>query len=298
MPYKATAETTDAETTASVTLRDVPYLRRALVNAVYDMTHMHNWVIDPAADPETVRDYANEVFESLEFNPAPPAPTQFVIGAITTAQAQTVTIQGLRSAAGAFTIHWGDIYQDSYPAGYTGSPVHQYASAGVYRITVSIPPAAVSYFVAIDPKLIIPIGLIGTFVNLTVLQFDSTPYAFVAASETVNLKKLVYLYVRNAAGVGRLQGLSDNPNLSYVRINNAYTAPQVDELLRNLWQQSYYKTTNGGTIHVAGSNAAPTGTYVSQCPPVNGLQYRYQLLNDTCGTFLDPARRWAEVTVN
>lgn len=298
MPYKATADETDAVTTASVTLRNVPYLRRALVNAVYDMTDMRNWIIDPAADPEIVRDYANEVFESLEFNPAAPTPQTFTLGAITTAGAQTVTIQGLRHAGGSFEIDWGDEYGGVYPANWTDPVSHQYLLAGHYQITVSIPPETVTWFVVIDPKVIVPVGTVSRFDSIQVLQFDSTPYAFMAQRETMGKNALAYLYIRNAAGVGRPLGLADMPNLQTVRLNNAYTSSEVNFVLLSLWQQSYIKATTGGTIHLGGSNAAPTGTYVPNCPPVNGLQYRYQLLNDTCGTFLAPARRWTEVTVN
>lgn len=299
MPYKATADQTDAVTTASVTLRDVPYLRRAMVNAVYDMTHRGNWIIPDGVDEATVMDYANEVFESLEFSPQAPQTQEFTIGAITTSAGQTVTIQGLRRASGAaFDVAWGDNFTSSYPAGYTSPVSHQYAAAGVYEIAVKIPPSDVSWLVVIDPKVIIGVGTIRALSNLQVMQFDSTPYVFVAPLEIAANTALSFVYVRNAAGVGRLTGWSNKPALSTLRINNAYTTPEVDALLLQLWNASSVKTSNGGSIHIAGSNAAPSGVFESRCPPINGLQWAYQLLYDTCARFSDPAKRWSEVIRN
>lgn len=296
--FYSTGETTDAEQSASVLFRDVPWLRRAIVAALLQITRSEYWQVTNEAQRALVEDYANEVFESLTFDPAPPPAEYFEIGAVTTAQAQTVTITGLRTTAGAYTISWGDNWTDSYPAGYTGSPSHQYTAAGVYEIIINTPPAAVTWLVLTDAKLIVGVGTIAMLTALQVLQIDGTPYAFVAAGELTNADSLSYLYINNAANVGRFTTLQSKHALSFVRYTNAMTTNQVVSMLYDLYGQSHTKTPAGGTINLAGTNAAAGGTYQSACPPTTGQEYRYQLINGTCGTFMDASKRWATVLVN
>lgn len=296
--YYATGETTDAETTASVTLRDVVWLRRAIVAALYDLTRDENWTLTNPAQAATVADYANEVFESITFDP-PPTPAQmFHLGAVTTAQAQTLVIQSLRSNAGAYTVYWGNGASNTYAAGYTGTLQHTYALAGVYEIAVHAPPASITYLHAQDAKLVIGVGTIGTFTALTVLHIDAMPAAYIAANEIAAKMEVSYLFVRNSPNVGRWDGLEALPILNYLFYQNSMTSNQVQSMLFDLWRQSYLKTSAGGTINVAGTNAVCPGIYQSVCPPTSGLEYRYQLLNDTCGSFIDAAKRWVTVTVN
>lgn len=296
--FYATGELTDAEITASVTCRDTNWLKRALVAAVYELTRAHNWTLTDETQADTVADYANEVFESLTFDPPPTPADRFYLGAVTTAQAQTLTIQSLRSNAGAFTVQWGDGSQTNYAAGYTGTLVHGYGLAGVYEITVHAPPATITWIHAQDPKLIIGVGTIDAFPALQVLHIDGMPAAYIAATEIQAKMSVSYLFVRASANVGRWDGLEALPLLNYLFYQNGMTANQVDSMMFDLWRQSYLKTAAAGTINLAGSNAVCGGTYVSNCPPINGLQYRYQLLNDTCKTFIDAAKRWTTVTVN
>lgn len=296
--YRADSDTNDGEIEAVVRVRDVQWLKKALVASMLTLANQDNWTIPPGVSNELVSDYANEILDSLTFDPPPPEPTSFTIGAVTTAAAQTVRIEGLRSNAGAFSILWGDGSKTDYPSGYTGSPTKQYVQAGVYQITITAPPDSITWLVLLDPKVIVNVGTVRALTTLSVMQFDGTPLVYVARDEINELTNLAFIYVRNSSGVGRFTGLANLPKLSTLRINNNYTSNQVDDVLSQLWNQAALKTSNGGSIHVGGSNSAPNGVFQNRCPPTTGQEYRFQLLYDTCGQFVDPSRRWAEVTVS
>ncbi len=296
--YYSDATTTEAEISASVRLRDVTWLKRAFVAAVASLSISSKWRVHSEAARPTVEDYANEILDSLTFTPDVPAVDYIELAAVTTAALQTVTITGLRSNAGAFTVNFGDNYTASYPAGYTGFVARTYTAAGVYKIRVNAPRASITHLVCTDAKLVIPIGAVASLSGLQVLQIDGMNYAFVAANELSGKYSLSYLYIRNAPNVAHLSALQSLPALSTVRITNGLTAAQVSDVLYMLWGQSNIKTSNGGSVNVGGTNAVCGGTYNSACPPTNGLQYRYQLLLDTCGTFINSSRRWSEVIVN
>lgn len=82
---------------------------------------------------------------------------------------------------------------------------------------------------------------------------------------------------------------------------NALTQAQVDAFLYGMYQASIApRTAANGTINVAGSNAAPSGTYQAcASPPVSastpGREIAYELRNDALGAF---ANHWATVTTS
>ena len=81
--------------------------------------------------------------------------------------------------------------------------------------------------------------------------------------------------------------------------SNALSQATVNAIIYELYQASAApRTASGGTINVAGTNAAPSGTFQAVAsPPVSastpGKEIAYELLNDSLGLF----NNWATVTI-
>lgn len=83
--------------------------------------------------------------------------------------------------------------------------------------------------------------------------------------------------------------------LTTFRFENHLTQAQVDAVLAALYLAFPTRTGTNGTIDLAGGgNAAPSGTApgTAQCPPANGWNTAYELVNDSCGV---SAKHWASV---
>jgi hypothetical protein len=77
--------------------------------------------------------------------------------------------------------------------------------------------------------------------------------------------------------------------------NNSLSQAQVDQILADFWAGFATRTATGGTINVGTNNAAPSGVYQAANPPTTGLEYRYELLNDSQN--INPTKKWATITV-
>ena len=83
--------------------------------------------------------------------------------------------------------------------------------------------------------------------------------------------------------------------LPTVVIEMGLDATDVDNILLGFYDALASKTNTGGTIDLAGNgNAAPSGTYQAQVPPITGKEAAYELLNDSGGI---STKHWATVTV-
>jgi len=75
---------------------------------------------------------------------------------------------------------------------------------------------------------------------------------------------------------------------------------QVDAILNGLYGAFAGKASTGGALNLGGSgatnNAAPSGTFQAPagCPPTDGKEIAYELLNDTCDI---STKHWATVTI-
>jgi hypothetical protein len=78
--------------------------------------------------------------------------------------------------------------------------------------------------------------------------------------------------------------------------NNSLTQAQVDQILDDLYTAFATRVPAGGSINVAGTNAAPSGIFQAQCPPLTGKEFAFELLNDSC--LVNPTKVWATVTTN
>jgi hypothetical protein len=62
---------------------------------------------------------------------------------------------------------------------------------------------------------------------------------------------------------------------------NGMSQALVDEILTDIYTSAANFNTSL-SLNVSGSNAAPSGTYTASCPPTNGKQYQYELVNNSC----------------
>ena len=83
--------------------------------------------------------------------------------------------------------------------------------------------------------------------------------------------------------------------VSFYMQNNSLNQTQVNQILADFWAGFATRTATGGTINVGTNNAAPSGIYQPANPPTTGLEYRYELLNDSQN--INPTKKWATVTV-
>ena len=63
---------------------------------------------------------------------------------------------------------------------------------------------------------------------------------------------------------------------------NALSQAQVDLILQGFWLSKALQTYTTPSLNVGGTNAAPSGTYASTCPPTTGKAYAYELVNGVC----------------
>jgi hypothetical protein len=140
-------------------------------------------------------------------------------------------------------------------------------------------------------------GEIGALTDLTYLSLDSVANVTVGTGEIGALTKLAYLYLYNVAGVTTQRAdFATLLKLISLTYQNSLSGPQVDAILAGLYDGFPTRTGTNGTVSIATTNAAPSGTYqaASECPPTDGKEIAYELLNDTCDV---SAKHWAVVTI-
>jgi hypothetical protein len=59
-------------------------------------------------------------------------------------------------------------------------------------------------------------------------------------------------------------------------------APTVDVIVKDIWAGKANFTFATPQLYIGGTNADPTGVYGAVCPPVDGLEYVYDLVNGNC----------------
>ena len=85
----------------------------------------------------------------------------------------------------------------------------------------------------------------------------------------------------------------------YSTIQMGLDATEVSNVLLGIYDMvsSGARTATGGTLNVAGSNAAPSGVLQAACPPTTGKEAAYELVNDTCNV-IPAGEEYAAVTIN
>jgi hypothetical protein len=112
-----------------------------------------------------------------------------------------------------------------------------------------------------------------------------------------------YCYVLPAASTtwtvaaANLAGWISSSTISF-RDNNL-SQPNVDAFLNGFYQAFASRIASGGTIDAGGSggtaNAAPSGLLQAKCAPVDGKEFAYELVNDSC--LVNPTKKWTTVNI-
>jgi hypothetical protein len=64
--------------------------------------------------------------------------------------------------------------------------------------------------------------------------------------------------------------------------DNGFIQAQVNGVLTGIWGNKANYTYATPALNIGGTNAAPSGTYQSTCPPTTGKEYAYDLVNGIC----------------
>ena len=78
--------------------------------------------------------------------------------------------------------------------------------------------------------------------------------------------------------------------------SNAWSQAESTAVLLGVYAVFGSRTVSGGTLTIAGTNAAPDGTLAAECPPTHGKNAAYELVNDSCG--VNPTHKWTSVTTS
>lgn len=248
--------------------------------------------------------------------------------AVTTDGARTLAIDYLFVTA-ATTVDWGDGSQDVFTGGNPRS--HAYAGAGTYRVRI-LQPLNVTNFTFETPGAGITYSFdsasLGRMKNVTNFRVNlSAARTSVFNSSDFTAWRPTYFMVYNGnANVSGSFNTADiaawstsqiiyaftNPSVSFtitqadfnglVALNtlnlsaNVLTQAQVNAVLLGLYTAAQSKTTNGGTLTIDGTNAAPSGTYGAANPPTTGKAAAYELINDSNGV-IAAGKEWVTITV-
>jgi PKD repeat protein len=227
--------------------------------------------------------------------------------ATTTASPETVTFTRLRSTV-PFRIAWGDGSISSLAANSEATVTHTYAAAGTYRLTLS--------GANIDNLNIRENTISGSITGLRLVALTIVGNTTITGSITG--MALTYLNINgNATITGSITGMaltsliiSGNTTITGsitgmaltsltvvtgaitlpavypvgihdIRWENSLSQAQVDAVLAQIYSQRAAFTYATPTLDLLGTgNAAPSGVYADEDPPVTGNGYKYELVND------------------
>lgn len=138
-------------------------------------------------------------------------------------------------------------------------------------------------------------GEIGTLTNLTSLYLRACAEVTVGAAEIGALTNLTSLYIYSMSSLAFQTGLGNLLKLTSLTYQNSLNQTQVDNvLLTQMYAAFPSRMGTAGTITIALTNAAPSGTLQAQCPPITGKEAAYELANDSCGV---SSKHWTTVTI-
>ena len=132
---------------------------------------------------------------------------------------------------------------------------------------------------------------LSNFPASSVVIFDSTHIAAMP---------LIYVYFSNFPAESEITVAANDfagfPAATTVALyDSLLSQAQVDAILQGLYAGLATRTAANGTINLGGNNLAPSGLLQAMCPPVDGKEYAYELVNDSCG--INPTKKWATVTI-
>ena len=216
----------------------------------------------------------------------------------TTGASQVLTIAAL-TVSSSMTVDWGDSSQNAYTG--TGARTHTYAVAGTYTVQF-LAPLLVTKLAISDSKVTLNSNQIKTISNVTDFEifglkagtFNSTDISawrpttfFLSTMPTATFTTTI-----TSGGFAGWIGVTALDLLA-LGLSQGY----VNQVLTDCYTAFATRTATGGAITLNGTgNAAPSGTYQSNCPPTSGKETAYDLINDPCT--VNPTKKWTTITTN
>ena len=94
---------------------------------------------------------------------------------------------------------------------------------------------------------------------------------------------MIFFYIEDNTLSGT-PDISGNVSMrSYRYYDNGLIQANVDAILLSVYNRRMGFTWATPALNVGGTNDAPTGTYQAQCPPADGKELAFELVNDSCG---------------
>jgi hypothetical protein len=247
------------------------------------------------------------------------------IWATTTTTNQTVTLNRVYSFGGTCLLDWGDGQQSEIPDQYTGTVTHEYTAADTYEVKIFQPEILFHLWVQ-NNAWTVNSAEIAVAVNITNLRLFSLRGGHFDSADVIAWQSIVSLYLHSLP-VG-YTGTFDTGHISHWRLtvlylynkpagytitispgafsewdtaslvymyNNGFNSTQVDQILADFWDAFPTKTRTDSRLRIQ-NNAVPGGIYQPANPPTTGMEYKYELLNDSQD--INPTYKWIEVNTD
>lgn len=217
--------------------------------------------------------------------------------AVTTG-AETLTLTKFTLSVDS-VISWGDGSTTSTVANSEDAITHDYAGAGTWSVKIKN-ASKVTKISLSDAKIN---GFDTVYLRNSILT-DFRVTALVGSKiNTVHMRKWnpAYWYCYSMPTATTTWTINASDISGWVNIVNVYAysneliQANVDSILRGMWLMFPNRLSGAGTINVGTTNAAPSGVYQAANPPTTGLEYRYELLNDS--QEYNPTRVFGIITV-
>ena len=111
----------------------------------------------------------------------------------------------------------------------------------------------------------------------------------IAAFPFDDLASLTNLYLNNTTVSGDPDISSNTAMRVYHYQDCGLAQADVDAVLQGIYNRRASFTYATPALNIGGTNAAPGGVYQPACPPGTGTEYRFELVNDSCG---DGFNKW------
>jgi hypothetical protein len=118
--------------------------------------------------------------------------------------------------------------------------------------------------------------------SLTILRLHSNSFSGDLSGWTLPAS-LTILRLYNNSFSGAPNTGSNTTMQDYQYQDNALIQADVDAVLLSIYNRRMAFTYATPSLTIDGTNAAPSGVYQAQCPPTTGNEYKYELVNDSCG---------------
>lgn len=197
----------------------------------------------------------------------------------TTSSPQTVTLTRITPTGGDCIVTWGDGDRTTITDGNTGSTAHQYATAGTYPLTIFNFSIITHFDISGQSTLsgdvsgwTLPASLVTFYIYSTSVSGDVSGWTLPAS--------LVDFFIRSTSVSGVPSTASAVALANYQYQNCGLLQADVDGVAASIYTRRAAFTNATPSLNLGSNDATPSGAYADEDPPVTGLGYIYEIVND------------------